>query len=188
MSSLSKTSSSGEFYCPPDFLLPSYLWLGEFADTSGFPFLWGYRRLEELTDSTIKYGLIPKEHWVQPDWIDEEKATAARENMVKNNVIYGGAFGFRLEECCWILMRFPRQRTVGLNCEICVRISYMCLYRYRNMCRFNSGVGLARLLFHCIIPDQKGSVLLQARGLEAIQVLLEVRPRFHHMEGNFKSH
>lgn len=45
-----------------------------------------------MTDSTIKYGLIPEEHWVQPDWIDEEKASEARKDMVKHNVIYGGAF------------------------------------------------------------------------------------------------
>ncbi|KAF7778713.1 CAZyme family GT15 [Agaricus bisporus var. burnettii] len=52
-------------------------------------------RLEQLTDSTIKYGLIPPEHWVQPDWIDEEKASAARKDMVKNNVIYGGSVPYR---------------------------------------------------------------------------------------------
>lgn len=50
------------------------------------------RRVEELTDSTVKYGLIPREDWVQPDWIDEEKAADARKAMVKNNVIYGGEF------------------------------------------------------------------------------------------------
>ncbi|KAJ3562371.1 hypothetical protein NP233_g9614 [Leucocoprinus birnbaumii] len=53
------------------------------------------RRVEELTDSTVKYGLIPREDWVQPDWIDEEKATAARKDMVKNNVIYGGSVPYR---------------------------------------------------------------------------------------------
>jgi alpha 1,2-mannosyltransferase len=53
---------------------------------------YSFSRLEELTDSKITYGLIPNEDWVQPDWIDEEKASAAREEMVKNNVIYGGAF------------------------------------------------------------------------------------------------
>ena len=34
---------------------------------------------------------IPAEHWKQPDWIDENKATLSREDMVKNKVIYGGA-------------------------------------------------------------------------------------------------
>jgi len=32
------------------------------------------------------------DHWVQPDWIDEEKATKAREQMMKDQVIYGGEF------------------------------------------------------------------------------------------------
>jgi len=53
------------------------------------------KRVEELTDSPIKYGLIPREEWVQPDWIDEEKAKASREAMMKNNVIYGGSVPYR---------------------------------------------------------------------------------------------
>jgi alpha 1,2-mannosyltransferase len=48
------------------------------------------RRISGLTDATVEFGLIPREHWQQPDWIDEEKATASRDAMVKNNVIYGG--------------------------------------------------------------------------------------------------
>jgi alpha 1,2-mannosyltransferase len=48
------------------------------------------RRVTELTDATLEFGLIPSDHWHQPDWIDEEKASAAREQMAKNNVIYGG--------------------------------------------------------------------------------------------------
>jgi hypothetical protein len=50
-----------------------------------------------LTDATVEFGLIPPEHWHQPDWIDEEKASAARETMAKNNVIYGGAL---TSNCC----------------------------------------------------------------------------------------
>ncbi|KAI0273644.1 glycosyltransferase family 15 protein [Gloeopeniophorella convolvens] len=52
-------------------------------------------RIAELTDAPIEFGLIPKEHWVQPEWIDEEKASAAREEMSKNNVIYGGSLPYR---------------------------------------------------------------------------------------------
>ena len=47
-------------------------------------------RVSTLTDAKIEFGLVPKEHWVQPDWIDEEKASAARKDMVEHNVIYGG--------------------------------------------------------------------------------------------------
>ncbi|KAH0830584.1 glycolipid 2-alpha-mannosyltransferase-domain-containing protein [Lanmaoa asiatica] len=50
------------------------------------------RYISALTHAEVEFGLIPKEHWVQPPWIDEEKASAARENMVKENVIYGGAY------------------------------------------------------------------------------------------------
>jgi hypothetical protein len=48
------------------------------------------RRVQVLTDAPVHFGLIPHDHWYQPDWIDEEKATAARNEMVKNQVIYGG--------------------------------------------------------------------------------------------------
>jgi alpha 1,2-mannosyltransferase len=50
------------------------------------------RRVTELTDSTVEFGLIPRDHWYQPDWIDEEKASASRAEMEKNNVIYGGTY------------------------------------------------------------------------------------------------
>ncbi len=39
---------------------------------------------------SLSFGLIPPEHWYQPEWIDEEKATASRNQMVAENVIYGG--------------------------------------------------------------------------------------------------
>jgi alpha 1,2-mannosyltransferase len=48
------------------------------------------RRVTDLTDSKVEFGLIPHDHWFQPDWIDEERARTAREDMQKNNVIYGG--------------------------------------------------------------------------------------------------
>jgi len=52
-------------------------------------------RVSELTDAKMQFGLIPNDHWVQPASIDESKASAAREKMVKNNVIYGGSVPYR---------------------------------------------------------------------------------------------
>lgn len=49
------------------------------------------RHISALTNAEVEFGLIPKDHWVQPPWIDEGKASAAREDMIKHNVIYGGA-------------------------------------------------------------------------------------------------
>jgi hypothetical protein len=34
---------------------------------------------QRLTNAKCHYGLIEPDHWHQPDWIDEEKASAARE-------------------------------------------------------------------------------------------------------------
>lgn len=48
-----------------------------------------------LISGTTKYGKIPHEHWSVPDWIDEAKAAAGREQMLKDNVIYGGSIPYR---------------------------------------------------------------------------------------------
>jgi len=53
------------------------------------------KRVTALTDAPIEFGLIPKEEWFQPQWIDEAKATEARKDMEKNNVIYGGSVPYR---------------------------------------------------------------------------------------------
>ncbi|KJA14559.1 glycosyltransferase family 15 protein [Hypholoma sublateritium FD-334 SS-4] len=52
-------------------------------------------RVSELTDAGVQFGLIPAEHWNQPAEIDERKASEAREQMVKNRVIYGGSIPYR---------------------------------------------------------------------------------------------
>ncbi|KAN0133778.1 glycosyltransferase family 15 protein [Lactarius tabidus] len=67
-----------------------YVFLNEEPFTDQFK-----ERMSGLTDATVEFGLIPSEHWQQPDWIDETKATASREEMVKNNVIYGGSVSYR---------------------------------------------------------------------------------------------
>ena len=45
----------------------------------------------------VSYGLIPKEDWLQPEWIDEERAAASRAQMVADNVVYGGMLS--LDSC-----------------------------------------------------------------------------------------
>lgn len=44
----------------------------------------------EITDSKVEFGLIAHDHWFQPDWIDEKKASESRTQMIKDQVIYGG--------------------------------------------------------------------------------------------------
>lgn len=91
-----------------------------------------HRRVTEITDSKVDFGLIPKEHWVQPDHIDEAKATASRNKMMEDNVIYGGAPVF------------------GLVALICLSFLFSIgSVPYRNMCRFNSGVSCFASPFTC---------------------------------------
>jgi alpha 1,2-mannosyltransferase len=53
---------------------------------------------QQLTNAPCHYGQIPQEHWVQPDWIDEEKATKARQEMIEKKVIYGHSVPYRNSE------------------------------------------------------------------------------------------
>jgi len=49
-----------------------------------------FRRVSMVTYSKVEFGVIPHDHWYQPDWIDEDKASKARKQMEEENVIYGG--------------------------------------------------------------------------------------------------
>lgn len=40
------------------------------------------RVIKALVSGNAKFGLIPKEHWSFPEWIDQEKAAQVRKQMV----------------------------------------------------------------------------------------------------------
>ncbi|KAG8808495.1 alpha 1,2-mannosyltransferase 2.4.1, partial [Serendipita sp. 399] len=44
-----------------------------------------------IASSKVAYGIIPRDHWYQPAHIDETKARANRDEMVRNDIIYGGS-------------------------------------------------------------------------------------------------
>ncbi|KAI0708719.1 glycosyltransferase family 15 protein [Cerioporus squamosus] len=52
-------------------------------------------KMSAIISGPVSFGLIPHDHWFQPDWIDEEKATAGREHLIKDGVIYGGSVPYR---------------------------------------------------------------------------------------------
>ncbi|KAL1955530.1 hypothetical protein VTO42DRAFT_8484 [Malbranchea cinnamomea] len=41
------------------------------------------------------YGLIPKEHWGFPSWIDQKKAAEVRKDMKERKIIYGDSISYR---------------------------------------------------------------------------------------------
>ncbi|KIK55947.1 glycosyltransferase family 15 protein, partial [Collybiopsis luxurians FD-317 M1] len=53
------------------------------------------RRVSVLTHSEIKFGTVPKDHWLQPDWIDEKKAANAKKQMELSRVKYGGCLNYQ---------------------------------------------------------------------------------------------
>ncbi|SCW02061.1 LAFE_0E13300g1_1 [Lachancea fermentati] len=48
-----------------------------------------------MVSGTTKYGLVPKEHWSYPEWIDKKKAAEVREEMGKKGIIYGDSESYR---------------------------------------------------------------------------------------------
>jgi alpha 1,2-mannosyltransferase len=48
-----------------------------------------------LVSGKTHYGLISKEHWSFPSWIDEKKAAAVREDMRQRKIIYGDSISYR---------------------------------------------------------------------------------------------
>ncbi|CAI5758435.1 unnamed protein product [Candida verbasci] len=48
-----------------------------------------------LVSGKAKFGLIPKEHWSYPAWIDQEKAALVREEMTRKKIIYGHSESYR---------------------------------------------------------------------------------------------
>lgn len=48
-----------------------------------------------LCSGKTEYGLIPKEHWGMPDFIDKAKAAATRKEMGEKKIIYGDSESYR---------------------------------------------------------------------------------------------
>ncbi|KAF3915152.1 hypothetical protein ABW20_dc0103645 [Dactylellina cionopaga] len=48
-----------------------------------------------LVSGKTKYGLIPKDHWSFPEWIDQDKAAQVREDMRQRKIIYGDSVSYR---------------------------------------------------------------------------------------------
>jgi alpha 1,2-mannosyltransferase len=60
------------------------------------PFTEEFKNLTRMmTKSEVHYGLVPKEHWSYPDWIDQERAAKCRKDMADQNIVYGGSESYR---------------------------------------------------------------------------------------------
>ncbi|KAE9403247.1 glycosyltransferase family 15 protein [Gymnopus androsaceus JB14] len=53
------------------------------------------KRISVLSSAKMEFGRISREHWYQPDSVDEEKAEAGRNRLVQEGVIYGGSVSYR---------------------------------------------------------------------------------------------
>lgn len=67
-----------------------YVFLNEVPFTNDFK-----KRVSVLSKASMEFGMIPRDHWFQPKWIDETKARKSRNMMTKQRVIYGGSVTYR---------------------------------------------------------------------------------------------
>ncbi|KAJ2742556.1 hypothetical protein GGI20_004400 [Coemansia sp. BCRC 34301] len=74
---------NGQYHYP-------YLFLNDEPFTDEF-----MQTIATSTTSNVTFALIPSDHWSVPEFIDEDRATAARTQMAANNVIYGGSLSYR---------------------------------------------------------------------------------------------
>ncbi|KAG8954612.1 alpha 1,2-mannosyltransferase 2.4.1 [Tulasnella sp. 424] len=49
----------------------------------------------EVISTTSEYGVIPHDHWHQPEWIDEARATAARQKLEAQDIMYAESVPYR---------------------------------------------------------------------------------------------
>jgi hypothetical protein len=51
--------------------------------------------MSAIVSGEIRFGRVPREHWVQPDWIDEKKAADYRSKLMEVGIIYGDNVAYR---------------------------------------------------------------------------------------------
>ncbi|KAM3585904.1 hypothetical protein VKS41_002444 [Umbelopsis sp. WA50703] len=48
-----------------------------------------------MTKAEVRFGLVPKEHWGYPDWINQTHASEQRNAMARKGIIYGESESYR---------------------------------------------------------------------------------------------
>ncbi|ODV91426.1 glycosyltransferase family 15 protein, partial [Tortispora caseinolytica NRRL Y-17796] len=52
-------------------------------------------KVQKACSGNVYFGKVPREHWGYPDFIDQDKAAAVREQMKNDNIIYGDSESYR---------------------------------------------------------------------------------------------
>lgn len=70
------------------------------------------RKVSSATSAPVSFGLIPHDHWYQPDWVDEKKAREGRIRLETMGIIYAGECILRFEYSPSLYALITRQRSV----------------------------------------------------------------------------
>ena len=120
--------------------------------------------MTEITDSPVEFGLIPHDHWYQPDWIDEDRARKYREELVAGNIIYGDSVPSVAS--CLLLRHYTD--LFPLDIAICAALIQ----------------GYVPISFLETITLRHKQVFFPSRAHAKIQVLLACRVRLHNLSRN----
>lgn len=74
------------------------------------------RQVKSLTNASVQFGVVPKDQWNPPHWINESRATTSRLDMAKNAVLYGGNLSL-------ITSDVPRTNTPCRQSFVCASLS-----------------------------------------------------------------
>eukprot|EP00128_Syssomonas_multiformis_P005401 Colp12_sorted_trinity150504_noHs@1860 len=69
-------------------------------------------KVRALTSAEVEFGVVPREHWDIPDFIDQDRMQKAMQKLEAQNVIYGGSINYRrMCRCVYIEIDQRSQRT-----------------------------------------------------------------------------
>jgi alpha 1,2-mannosyltransferase len=84
--------------------------------------------IRRVVSTKVEFGLVPKEHWSIPEWIDVDRAHRAWDDMYWNNVLHGESESYR--HMCRFFSGFFFRHPLLLKYEYYWRVepgvNYMC--------------------------------------------------------------
>ncbi|CED85435.1 glycosyltransferase family 15 protein [Phaffia rhodozyma] len=162
---------------------------------------------QQIVSTTAHYGLISPEEWNQPDWIDENKAAAARDDMFKHvshsrcipssihtlllgTILMIFSISCRIERYLWRLRPLPKQYNSGFFYRHPLMMNYRYYWRVEPSVKFYCDIHYDPFL---VLKDENkvyGFTLSLYEFTETIPTLWDATKEFmelhpeHIVEGN----
>lgn len=137
------------------------------------PFTEAFKRgVLQMTDSEVRFGLIPKEHWGYPDWIDQEKAAETRR---KAHYAYGKSASYR--HMCRYQSGFFFQHPLTLDLDY--------YWRVEPGVKFHCDIDYDPFVFMAINNKTYGFTIAPTEGKDTVTTLYETTKDFVKKHPNY---